>query len=292
MNKFNKDRNKRSRNSFNKRKKLQELLEQELLEIENINEEDEDINECSDSELDMLIPFKIPNPNIDPKDNDLIRQGFLPKLKESVVFCGGTGSGKSNLILWLLLNPNAYKDMFDSIYLFSPTAHIDPMFKLLKLKKKNMVSTNILEELTKLINRKKDEVKKKGIKRSKCDLILIEDSSSESKLLHSPILVKAFTMLRHFGCSLWVVIHSIKTLRPTQRANSNHVILFPCSKEQQLIACEQYCDHLVNKKTLLEMFSYCNQRTEKNQRPFLYINNKCDKEDKFRKGFHEILRPN
>ena len=240
----------------------------------------------------MLIPQRIPNNDIEIELNEMMKQDIIPKGKESLVICGSTGSGKTNLLMWLLLNPNMYHGYFNEIFLFSPTAEIDPMFKRLKLKQKNMISSNIVNQLEKLVENKRSEVKKKGIKNTKCDLILIEDSSAEGKLLNSNILTKAFTQLRHFGCSIWIVTHQYKTLRPTCRRNSNHLIIFPCTKDQQLLIADDYGSHNVGKKSLLEMMEYAFRRDPNNQRPFFYINNKSNPNEKFRKCFHEILEPN
>jgi hypothetical protein len=79
----------------------------------------------------------------------------------SLAVYGMTGSGKTVAVLNLLTNPNMYSGFFDEIYLFSVTGNSDDSFEALNLKKKNIITEQMVPKLKKLLEKQKKEVGKK-----------------------------------------------------------------------------------------------------------------------------------
>ena len=74
-----------------------------------------------------------------------MKQNVIPRHASSVIFNGKSGSGKSNLMLSMMVKPEMFgkdkkeKHYFDEVYLFSPTAHGgDDLVKFLELKDDNV----------------------------------------------------------------------------------------------------------------------------------------------------------
>ena len=101
-----KQRNKRRRKSIMVNIKTQKQIqkEKELNDnmMENIPTNNTHDNTCNKHR--MLIACKIENPEIDVELNELMEQRCIPRLNESLLIIGGTGSGKTNLIIFMLLS--------------------------------------------------------------------------------------------------------------------------------------------------------------------------------------------
>ena len=94
MNKSHRQRNAEIRTRFEKERKANEECDAEQ----------------TPSDYKMLIAQKIEMPETEMKLRPLMEQGIIPKPLHSVVFCGGTGSGKTNTLLNWLLRRDFYKD--------------------------------------------------------------------------------------------------------------------------------------------------------------------------------------
>jgi hypothetical protein len=241
----------------------------------------------------LLIPQKIENKEIEMDMRPLMTQGIIPKPRDSIVFVGTTGSGKTNSFLSMLMSEHMYKDYFDDVYLFSMSAKLDPLFKRAGIDPKNIISDDILNVSNEILGNQKYDIENKGFQEAKNIIMIFEDSTGNAKLLRSNELITVFTMGRHLKITVVIMVHKYKSIPPTIRLNASQLCIFPCAGTQQVQLIDDYCPSGCHKKTFKRMLAHAWRRTDDDKRPFFCIDNKNKYNDKnFRKGWYESIIPN
>jgi hypothetical protein len=207
----------------------------------------------------------------------------------SLAVYGMTGSGKTVAVLNLLTNPHMYGEYFDEMYLFSATGKSDDSFDALRLKKKNIITDQMIPKLKKIIDSQKKEVERKGVDKAKKVCVIFEDLTSNRKLMNSPDFIKAFVQNRHLSMSTICACHKFKALLRTARMNANHHWLFPCSESEVSAIVDEHQPPELKKAEFVGLIQHAFEATEEQQRPFLWINLKVPTNIRFRKSMEEIL---
>lgn len=238
--------------------------------------------------LGSLIPKKLESRSTRLRTNEFQDSGIVLKNPFSLLAIGPSGSGKSTAVIWMLIN--LYKKFFDEIFLLSPTGMSDDIVKHLGLKKKNIFTKNLEGVATKLImQRKRLCEKKRGPQNCGTCLVIFDDCSGLKKMTHSPAFIDAFTLLRHYGCSVIACSHKIKTVDRMARMNTKGVIIFPSSNAEKQTLIEEYAPPNLSKNQFSDLINYAWEKEDDFERPFLFINNDQPFRTRFRKGFHKIL---
>lgn len=94
---------------------------------------------------------------IKPLDNQVQKSSIsiIPKIPFTSMVVGGKASGKSTLILNMLLSDKLFRNKFEEIYIFSPTATLDEKMNVLRrenILKKNLPLLRAIKRLTKQNN--------------------------------------------------------------------------------------------------------------------------------------------
>lgn len=207
----------------------------------------------------------------------------------SLAVYGMTGSGKTVAVLNLLTNPHMYGEYFDEMYLFSATGKSDDSFDALRLKKKNIITDQMIPKLKKLIDQQKKDVERKGIDKAKKVCVIFEDLTSNRKLMNSPDFIKAFVQNRHLSMSTIACCHKFNALVRTARMNANHHWLFPCSESEVSRIVDEHQPPELRKQEFVGLIQHAFEATEEQQRPFLWINLKVPTNIRFRKSMEEML---
>lgn len=246
----------------------------------------------TDEGYGRLIAKAIPNDDIKVEMRPLMEAGIIPKPLSSVVFVGGTGTGKTNTLLNWLMHPDFYKDYFSDILLFSSTARLDPLFQKAGIKKKNIFDTNIKDKLSEILATQKKEVESKGSKKAKLKLLIFEDSTSNNKLLKSRDLIQLFTAGRHLRLTVFIVVHKYRSIPPVIRLNASSLVIFPSNNGQLQQIYEDYGQAGVAKRDFYQLVRYAWSPSSEDKRPYLYVDNKDKMGKKYlRKGLYEYLCP-
>jgi hypothetical protein len=210
----------------------------------------------------------------------------------SIGIFGVSGSGKTVLACQLLCSKNMYRHYFDEIHLFSPTAGADDTFKQLGLSDEYIHSTNMIEELEKLIGEQTIEVETHGILDSKKILILFDDLTSQKKLMNSEAFMKCSIQNRHINMSSIFICHKYNALIRTVRLNCGNLMIFPCSMSEKKIIMEEHQTPNLELNQFKKLIDYSFTKTKDNPKPFLWICLKADFDSRFRKNLYEILSDN
>lgn len=194
------------------------------------------------------------------KRNELIPYP-LPKHKQHMLICGGTMSGKTNLIANLLIK--FYKNQFDRVYVFSPSYYGDILPQVIKLPKDQVFETYSDSKLKEIMDYQKKQIKKGKPEHS---LIIFDDNQHSFKT--SRILEDFLSKARQYNLTVWVVCQYLKAVPPKVRSQILAFVLINQKRKDLQIASEEMApdDNLLEKYELV--------RNSPNRYDFLYVNYK------------------
>ena len=198
------------------------------------------------------------------------RYSQVGSLPTRSILLGPSGSGKSILLQNMILD--IYKNLFQRIYIFSPSIDVDyqtwePVKTYIEkdLKIKHTTEEPIYfseynsEELEKIINtqRKVTEFqKKKNHKKLYQILIVIDDFANSVEFSrHSKLLHSLFTRGRHSQISTIVATQKFTALHPIIRVNASELFVFRLRNYQDLECFINEVSALIDKRSLLEMYN-------------------------------------
>ena len=212
----------------------------------------------------------------DSTDSYVTKIPMLFDLPMRLLINGRSGSGKSNMLVNLLLNDNyPYKRLFkgDNIYLFSPTVKGDKKLEIIA-EELEIDDSNCFDELDdsliddlyeNLVDDYKEKISNKETPNH--TLVIIDDFSSSGMMAKRyNKLVKFYCNSRKFLCSIVILQQSYVHTNPSIRENSNALVIFNTSNKN-LEKIEAEHNYLKTKKQFMEMF-----RSNVKDRDFLLIN--------------------
>ena len=217
------------------------------------------------------------------------KDGVIAKFPSSVCFSGRSGSGKSCLLMNMLTNEKLLKNYFHFILVYSPTAgKYDDTYKVLNLPEENFISDFGKEELESLIQKRKDLIDEKGIiwvaKNSRVCIIL-DDVVANRDFLQSSVALKLFCLLRHYLCSIFILVQSYTKLPRALRLNCNSTYIFPSSQSEIEILLDELTPAGMTKKEFAKVIAYCTQ----GKYDFMSINNHAPRGEQIRRNLTEVL---
>ena len=215
--------------------------------------------------------------------------GVLPKFPFSMMISGSSGSGKTNLLMNIMTREDLYGKFFHYIVVFSPTAgSTDDMYKAMHLPKENFVHEMKSEYITNLIARRKELIEQKGIEwvsKNARMCIILDDIIAERSFLESPDALKMFSMLRHYLCSIIVLVQSYNKLPRALRLQSRAVMVFPAQQSEIEVLIDEITPAGITKKAFEQViYDATNERYQ-----FLYINRDAKPGEQIRKNLDEII---
>ena len=218
-----------------------------------------------------------------------MKDGVIPKFPFSLMISGRSGSGKTNVLMNLMTNKKLYGGYFHTTIVYSPTAgKYDDTYKVLNLPKENFVEDFGKEQLEELIESRKALIDKKGIEwvsKNSRVLIILDDIIANRAFLESQTALKLFALLRHYLCSICILVQSYTKLPRALRLNCNGVIVFPCLQSEVDIIKDEATPQGITKKDFEKVICHCCS----GQYDFLYINNHAKPDERVRKNLTEII---
>lgn len=223
------------------------------------------------------------------KSNAFMDADIIPKCPASVIFNGRSGSGKSVLLSNLLAKRQFYGGYYDEIYLFSGSP--DDIFDDLKIPKKHRFDKPKQwdAKIKKIMDKQQSVIKKKGIHKSPCLLVIFEDIINHGRWMRtSPYFTKLFIANRHWNISTWITTQSWTKVPRVCRINANHVFFFKSTEGETDLLADEYAPAGLKKRDFLKLIAYA----VGDDYSFLSINNKLSDRQRYRKCLKEILVPN
>lgn len=190
---------------------------------------------------------------------------FVTKIPNLMYISAPRGSGKTYLLVQMLMNPSLYFQQYDKVFVFSPSlddVNDGNLFDLLGLPNNQMFNRfdeKKLEQLLKLKRKKREEQW----------LILLDDCVHDKTLKNSNITREIAFNGRHLGVSLWITSQKATAGATAVRSNCDASIFF---RPRSMAEIENlYLDSAVNAITKKQFVKLLNDCT-KEKYSFLAIN--------------------
>jgi hypothetical protein len=242
---------------------------------------------------DGLGIIKLPSASTKFDVPELANQYVIPKHPFSAIAIGSSGSGKSTIVLNLILNPKFYGGYFDDIILYSTTGKTDNLFSLLNLEDKNVITTNMVSHLDNFLKKRKKEAESKGPENLKKVLLIFEDISSNKEMLKANAYKFCYTANRHMGLSVISCGHKLRVITRVCRINSNALFILPTSYTDMDALVQDFTPAGMTKNDFLELIEFATTKDNPDDHPFLYINQQDpDLKRRYRKRLDTILELN
>ena len=217
------------------------------------------------------------------------KEGVIPKAPFSLMISGRSGSGKTNILINILTNPHLLKDYFHYTVVFSPTAgKYDDSYKQLNLPSESFKTDFSADDLNTLIENRKALIDKKGIEwvvKNSRVLLILDDIIANRDFLNSPEALKMFALLRHYQCSIIVLMQSYTKLPSALRINANATIIFPSTQSEIEVLVDELTPAGITKREFQKVIEYATE----GKHDFLYINNHAERGQQIRKNLDQII---
>ena len=186
----------------------------------------------------MITPIVKPV-NVKEYDFKQSKYDVAPRLPFSQIITGPSGSGKGILLQSTILD--IYRDLFERIYIWSPSISVDSNWTPVKKyiqdnlkvdleKEKCFFHEYIPEELDKVIKQqhKVIEYQKKNDHKKLFSILIIVDDFADSKAFsrNSPLLNQLYVRGRHNAINIITATQKFNALSPIIRVNSRQLFFF------------------------------------------------------------------
>jgi len=246
----------------------------------------------STKRIDNLLKITaLPTDKSKIKLTENMESNIIPAHPSSVLFCGASGMGKTNLLATLMTKKHFYKGYFDLIFLFSDTAHFggDDLYqKHMNIPKEHMFKPNKegLRQIRHILELQKGIIKQKGIANSPKILILFDDLAHSKKFLASDEYLLLHIANRHFNISAFSLMQSYVKMPRSCRCQVGSVFFFngATNTEKQRLS-EEHTPENYTDKEFLQIIDYA----IKDKYNFLFVNKRAPPKQRYRHNLDIVL---
>jgi hypothetical protein len=256
------------------------------------NKEPEPVDNDDNDDYLKITPLATDKSKI--KVRPTMEAGIVPKHPVSVMFCGKSGMGKTQLLLNLLTKKQFYKDYFDVTFLFSETAKsgADDLYqKHAGIPDEYMFKPDKegLEQLDRILKVQKKIIKDKGIAASPKILIIFDDIAHSRKFLASNQYLLLHIANRHFNISTFSLTQSYVKIPRSCRCQVGGIMFFHgATNTEKLRLSEEHTPANHTEKEFLQIIDHATA----DKYNFLFVNKQADMKQRYRKNLDEILELN
>ena len=197
----------------------------------------------------IIIKMEIPNYDVDNKNKKFKqRYTFMPNDTFRMLICGNSGSGKTNLLLHMLLSLLCY----DEIFLY--VKNLDQEKYQILIDEMNHISKELGFDVMTISKDKIIPIKDLGYEDNQ-KLVIFDDYVCEKNQRE---IVDYFIQGRHKNCSVIYLGQSFYKTPRDIRLNCSHYCIyeFPSSRERNMISSELGVDKEQFKKATKKPFSF------------------------------------
>lgn len=213
---------------------------------------------------------------------------YIPPLGSSMIISGKSGSGKSTLLANLITDERFYKDFFDDIYLFSPTANGDDIQKSLGIKS-DRVYTDLEEAIEILEVVIESQQSKLDDAESAADvpqiLFIFDDFIGDNKFMNSKAFSQCFYQVRHINGTAMACTQHFRKMPLVCRQQANFVFFFEGSVREVEMVREEFSPPNTNKREFEQLIIDATA----DDYSFLTINMKVPARIRFRRNLDDII---
>jgi hypothetical protein len=245
---------------------------------------------------DLLKVIPYPTNKNKIKQRPMMKEKIIPKHPSRVIFNGKSGSGKSNLLIFLCSQPHLYgrtnpKDeesgYFDIVFLFSPTADgADDLVKYLNLPESRIIKDFDIKALENIIKIQEEIIKTKSLEKSPKILIIFDDCQSDQKFLNKKSVMRCWIQGRHLNMSIFACGQSWTKFPRYARLQCSNIFFFPSSQSEVDLLVNEYTPANTKKKDFEKLVKHAT----KEQYNFLHINCDAPIDKRFRKNLDSVIK--
>ena len=183
------------------------------------------------------IKLKLIKQSIDDLDPDLEKiEEPLPKKSMAMYIVGAPGSGKTSLLLSLLLSKTAYLKKFDKVYLMSGSLQTLPPEFIANLPPDQVFDEYNIDSIYEKVKEEKDSALNPNVLFILDDVVKDIRAKTFNKLIlnRRHIIQNASNPKVKAGCSFWICSQSYNLMELQIRKNLSTVILFPTANKKEL----------------------------------------------------------
>lgn len=168
------------------------------------------------------------------------QQNVIPKHPFRWYLVGASGSGKTNLLVSLLVRPEFYAGYFDSVLVMTGTpVHLDPAYKKLGLPEKNFYPVNV-DVLSRVMDLQEDHIDEVGLEHARKVLIILDDIIAYPEFARSPELIDLFIKSRKWNISVILLSQAYHRVHKTVRLQSTALTFFKGSNKEMEVLTEDF----------------------------------------------------
>jgi hypothetical protein len=240
----------------------------------------------------------IPASKNDIPQRPAMKESIIPKHPFVCLVNGAIGSGKTNMLCNMLLNPSMYgrdktgRPYWDSIFVFT-NSHDEILEKLMDdgiIPKNNVKHVPTESDLKKVLKMQKEKVKASDGDFSRVPrLFFIFDDIIDSDLIKSSSFKTLCIRNRHMNASVFCLGQYFNAWPKQMRMQATNLMIFSGNLAERELITDVFCPSNMNKKDFNDVVSFAWQPEEKNKFPFLHIARKELPNKRFRKSLINVI---
>ena len=242
-----------------------------------------------------------------PTNKDDIEQRYLHKVgivprgySNFIIVNGSIGSGKTNALINMLMNPLIYgfdgsgRHWFDNVFVLT-NSNDDAYDNLIKdgvLKPSHIKHQPTEEDLKQILDAQKQAIKLAGDDGGKIPntAIIFDDIIDDKQFINSKYFKLCAIRPRQMHLCCFLLSQHFNSIPRIIRVNAQNLILFSGNKVEQDIYTEQYTPAGMAPKQFEAILKFAWAKRPNDQYPFIHINRKAPVEKgRFFRNFTEMI---
>ncbi len=201
----------------------------------------------------------------------------------NMAFIGPSGCGKTSTLTSMTLQPAAYKGIYSSIHIFSPSILVDNAWdgvvKFSKTLDTDEFKSSFHDEwdepaLKEIIAKQRERIRELKLTKTRKNLpqlLVICDDLADSGIMHNNtgVLTSCYTRGRHLGLSTWLSSQKLLAIAPICRASFAAILCWELRNRKELF--DGILHELSNIHSVATLFELYKIATE-DPHSFLYVN--------------------
>lgn len=256
---------------------------------------------------------RIPTRKTQIKQRYAMEKGLIPGFPSISILAGPAGSGKTNLIAFLLSDPRLYGKSWELMQIedekgevikgLEPRPYFDLVILLMgstddmydQLHEDGVIGVKIYnpkpEDVAHIIKTQEDLIRENDgdILRAPKLAVIADDILGNEKLMRSEPFRILSTKNRHLNCSIFYLAQYIKMVPKKIREQASHVMCLRPTRECGEILCELYRELKMTKDQFMDILHRGTHNETKEEKNFLYVDKSAEPNRRYRRNLDTYL---